>query len=83
MVVSKLVLEVFTDKQTLKDIDDNIYKTQDRDWTELVSLKEQLSKVKEQLDNFAKAISMGIITDTTKNSLIRLEAEKADHRENS
>ena len=78
MVVSKLVLEALTDKQTLKDIADCIYKTQDRDSTELVALKEQLSKVQERLDNFAKAIGMGIITDTTKSSLVRLEAEKAD-----
>lgn len=78
MVVSKLVLEALNDKQTLNDIADYIYKTQDRDSTELVALKEQLSKVQEQLDNFAKGIGMGIITDTTKNSLIRLEAEKVD-----
>lgn len=76
--VALFVLDALKDKQITKEVAERIYRSQGRDSTELTALKEQLKKTEEQIGNFEKAIGMGIITETTKNALLRLEGERAD-----
>ncbi|MFA6624855.1 MAG: hypothetical protein WCS80_03730, partial [Bacilli bacterium] len=43
---------------------------------EIVSMRDGRKEIDSQIDNFAKAIGMGIITETTKSTLLALEAER-------
>lgn len=71
-----LVLTVLADTEEEKEIADYIYGQQRNDAPEVVSMKKRREEVEKQIGNFAKAIGMGIITDTTKSSLLALESEK-------
>lgn len=76
--VASLVLETLKEDKAIKEIAERIYRAQRQDSAELSALRGQLRKTEEQIGNFEKAIGMGIITETTKDALLRLEGERAD-----
>ncbi len=77
-VAAKLVLEALDDKKVIKETASYVYRNQSRDSNELAKMRAQASKIQSQIDNFLKAIGMGIITETTKSALMKLEAERAE-----
>ena len=70
------MLTVLSDTEEEKELVNYIYSQQKNDAPEVVSMKKRREEAEKQIDNFAKAIGMGIITDTTKSSLLALESEK-------
>jgi len=76
--VALLILDSLKERKVIKEVADCIYRAQRQDSTELSRLKGQLTNVQTQIGNFEKAIGMGIITETTKSALLRLEGEKSD-----
>lgn len=76
--VALLILDSLKEKKVIKEVADRIYRVQRQDSTELSRLKSQLTNVQTQIGNFEKAIGMGIITETTKSALLRLEGEESD-----
>ena len=77
-LVASLVLEALDDKKAIKEIASYVYRNQSRDSNELAKMRAQASKIQSQIDNFARAIGMGVITETTKSTLMKLEAERAE-----
>ena len=76
--VALLILDSLKERKAIKEVADRIYRAQRQDSTELSRLKGQLANVQTQIGNFEKAIGMGVITETTKSALLRLEGEKSD-----
>ena len=76
--VALLIFDSLKERKVINEVVDRIYRAQRQDSTELSRLKGQLSSVQTQIGNFEKAIGMGIITETTKSALLRLEGEKSD-----
>lgn len=77
-IVALLILDSLKERKVINEVADRIYRAQRQDSTELSRLKGQLANVQTQIGNFDKAIGMGIITETTKSTLLRLECEKSD-----
>lgn len=77
-IVTLLILDFLKERKVINEVADRIYRAQRQDSTELSRLKGQLANVQTQIGNFDKAIGMGIITETTKSTLLRLECEKSD-----
>ncbi|MDY5298100.1 MAG: hypothetical protein SPH43_00435, partial [Candidatus Enteromonas sp.] len=73
-----LILDSHKEKKVIKEVADRIYRAQGQDFTKLSRLKSQLTNAQTQIGNFEKAIGMGVITETTKSALLRLEGEESD-----
>lgn len=74
MSVLSILLYLLSDDETGDCIADIIYSNQKSEAPEILTMKRRRSEVEKQLSNFAKAIGMGIITETTKSSLLALES---------
>lgn len=76
MSVLSILLGLLSDDETGDAIAESIYNKQKSEAPEILTMKKRRAEVEKQIDNFAKAIGMGIITETTKSSLLSLESEK-------
>ena len=71
------VVPAFLDAdETANMLVDYIYGQQKQEDPTVSSMRKRKAEVDKQIDNFAKVIGMGIITETTKSSLLALEAER-------
>ena len=75
-VVLDLALGIFDDLPLLNQTIDRIYEVQLDRSANLPKLQEQLEQVQTEIDNVMNAIKQGIITPTTKKTLMKLEEEK-------
>ncbi len=75
-LVCQVVLTALKDSDLIQKIISNIYQEQGMEPEELISMKATLQDTNKQISYFMKAIGMGIITDSTKSTLLRLESEK-------
>ena len=74
--VCAMVLGLMRDDLVADEMANYIYDQQKNDCPEVVAMKSRRVEVETQTDNFVKAIGMGIVTETTKSTLLALEAEK-------
>ncbi len=74
--IAALVMAFLDDDETADMLADYIYGQQKQEDPSVVSMRKRKAEVDKQIANFAKAIGMGIITETTKSSLLALEAER-------
>ena len=70
------ILRMLDDRPLLDRIVDICYKLQTKGNTVLPSLEKQLAKTKKEIENVMNAIKQGIITPTTKETLVELEQDK-------
>lgn len=77
LVVEETVKRVFRD-DVIAQIADEIMEMQEQPDAALLALKKQLEETNQGIENFLHAIQQGIITDSTKQRLCTLEAEKAE-----
>lgn len=75
-MVCSLVLSVLSDEGIEDELVSCIYAQQKSETPEVRQMRKRRTDVEKQIANFAKAIGMGIITETTKSSLLALEAER-------
>ena len=74
--VLAVLLRLLSDDETGEQIATYIYGQQKNEAPEIVSMKKRREQVEKEISNVDKAIRMGIITETTKSSLLSLEAER-------
>lgn len=76
-VASALVQYVLQD-HVIEQIADNAlaYYAKRKEWDRVKEIKEELSGVTKSIDNLMQAILKGILTDTTKDKMMELEADK-------
>jgi Site-specific recombinases, DNA invertase Pin homologs len=74
--VTDMALRLYDDMPLLNRVVDTCYELQNRS-ANLPALEEQLADVEIKIGNFINAIAQGIITPSTKDTLIKLEEEKA------
>ena len=74
--VCNAILGIMRNDQIAVEFTNYIYGQQSNESPEIVSMRDRRKEVDSQIDNFAKAIGMGIITETTKSTLLALEAER-------
>ena len=70
------ILRVINDIPLVNQIVDTCFDIQTKRGTHLPALNGQLSKIQTEIDNVMNAIKQGIITSTTKETLLTLEQEK-------
>lgn len=75
-VVCTMVLGLMRDDLVADEMANYIYGQQKNDCPEVVAMKNRRLEVETQINNFVKAIGMGIVTETTKSTLLALEAER-------
>ena len=76
-MVCSVVLSALGDSGILDELVSCIYSQQKDEAPEVRQMRKRKEDVEKQIGNFAKAIGMGIITETTKSSLLALEAERS------
>ena len=76
-VVLSILLALLADDETGKIIAEYVYAQQKNEAPEIVLMRKRRVEVEKQIGNFSKAIGMGIITETTKSSLLALESERS------
>jgi site-specific DNA recombinase len=76
--VCQAVLAIVSDSRFAGPIAAAIYSQQSKETPESLSMKKRLGEVNIAINNFLKAIGMGIVTESTKSELIKLEAERKD-----
>lgn len=74
--VCSLIILFMRDDESRKEMVDYIYSQQKNEDPEVRTVKRRRSDVETQIANFAKAIGMGIVTETTKSFLLALESER-------
>ena len=74
--VTDIATQMFEDAPLLNYIVDSCYEVQLSQNANLPALEEQLAQTKIEIDNVMNAIKQGIITATTKETLLKLEHEK-------
>ena len=74
--VIDMALRLYDDVPMLNRIVDTCYELQDKS-VSLPVLEKQLAQVQTKIDNVMNAIAQGIITPTTKETLLKFEEEKA------
>ena len=76
--VCQAVLAIVSDSRFAGPIAAAIYSQQSKETPESLSMKKRLGEVNVAINNFLKAIGMGIVTESTKSELIKLKAERKD-----
>jgi site-specific DNA recombinase len=76
--VCQAVLAIVSDSRLAGPIAAAIYSQQSKETPESLSMKKRLGEVNVAINNFLKAIGLGIVTESTKSELIKLEAERKD-----
>ena len=77
-MVFDCTMAMFDDEELIQRIVGACFNLQNKDNTQLPLLKQRLAEVEKQLENLMNAILQGITSQTTKDTLIRLENEKED-----
>lgn len=72
------IQKIIRDDSAINLIADKIIKTQGEEDNGIQLLRRQLAEAETSIENLMKAIEMGIITETTKNRLIKLEGRKKE-----
>ena len=72
------IQKIIRDDSAINLIADKIIKTQGEEDNGIQLLRRQLAEAESGIENLMKAIEMGIITETTKNRLIKLEDRKKE-----
>lgn len=72
------IQKIIRDDSAINLIADKIIKTQGEEDNGIQLLRRQLAEAETSIENLMKAIEMGIITETTKNRLIKLEDRKKE-----
>lgn len=76
-IVLSVLLKILSDDETGRYIADCIYSEQKKEAPEITSMKKRRSEVEKKIGNFVKAIGMGIVTESTKSTLLSLESERS------
>ena len=74
--VFDITMELFKDSGLIRKISERCYATQSKENSQIPILKKQLKSVQKEIDNIMSAIKAGIITKSTKNTLIKLEEQQ-------
>ncbi len=74
--IASAILLCLSDTKFAKEMAKHIASQQDRESTEVTSMKKRLAEVEKRISNFLNAIGMGIVTESTKAELMKLEDEK-------
>jgi DNA invertase Pin-like site-specific DNA recombinase len=74
--VTDISMQLFDNAPLLNSVIDNCYELQNRKNANLPALEYQFEQVNKEIDNVMTAIKQGIITSTTKETLLKLEQEK-------
>lgn len=76
-IVLSVLLKILSDDEMGRYIADCIYSEQKKEAPEITSMKKRRSEVEKKIGNFVKAIGMGIVTESTKSTLLSLESERS------
>ena len=79
--IGKTILYCLKNTKFTKEIAKNIYEQQDKEADETALIKKSIAEINKKISNFMNAISMGIITSSTKEELIKLENQKKSFEE--
>jgi DNA invertase Pin-like site-specific DNA recombinase len=72
------LIRILQDQKMMDSIVDTLFAQQTKESPELRAKKTRLKQVEKAIVNFNRAIGMGIITESTKTSLLNLEAEQKE-----
>jgi len=72
------IMRILDDKQIVDSITDTCFELQSRNSAALPALEEQLAQIAKEICNVMNAIKQGIITVSTKETLIKLEQDKEE-----
>lgn len=75
--IANVVLRFLDDDETADKLAEYIYSQQKEEDPAVTSMKKRRKQVDTEIANIDKAIRMGIITETTKSSLLALESERS------
>jgi DNA invertase Pin-like site-specific DNA recombinase len=76
--VTDISMQFFDNAPLLNSVVDNCFELQSRKNANLPALESQLEQVNKEIDNVMTAIKQGIITPTTKETLLKLEQDKGE-----
>ena len=74
--VINTIFEFLSDDSAIEELAERVYRFQELESAESVMLKSQLAEVQFKLKNLTEALALGIYSDTTKQMLDDLEAQK-------
>ena len=74
--VINTIFEFLSDDSAIEELAERVYRFQELESAESVLLKSQLAEVQFKLKNLTEALALGIYSDTTKQMLDELEAQK-------
>lgn len=76
-IVLFVLLKILSYDETGRYNADCIYSEQKKEAPEITSMKKRRSEVEKKIRNFVKAIGMGVVTESTKSTLLSLESERS------
>lgn len=74
----KYALEILNNEDLITLLTDRIYELQGEENPRLPRLREQLADIEKRIENMVNAIEQGIILDSTKDRLTKLENDKKE-----